>query len=381
MRRGLKLTAFTALTILMVNAGCSGSTTGGPQMPDPVGGMLPTDPKNPDPSQPKQPTPPSGPSATYNGTYECSSQLDLTQNGVLPGVTGPILNALSRLKDCPGASVVLALDIAHHGLIPGSFNTNPPVGCPTSTNFARNLIVGFLNQLITDQLYNNVPLADQIATLLDGLGEMFKYPALVEDVKVGIPDASMGVDVEQQVVKVSIKMFGTVMDAPLTAAQLPAAYAKTRGTVTPTAAPIADANFSFQAAPMLVIPIGTLAYQIASPIVFAPFGATNLQGALTNIIDCTSLTSNISNDPTYAWLAPFANAACQAMIAAAALEVETLLNAGKIDASQMDTVTGKMYDVTAKKPQIDYYTDKIDMDVTWKLSSATLQSKLTGERL
>src|SRR5437763_12481796 len=100
MRPNLKLTAFATLTAFAFVAGCSA----GPEahMTGPSGPNEP--PGTPQgPGEPITPTP--APTAKYAGVYSAVAPIDLTQNGVLPGVLGPALGALIELHDHPGKAI------------------------------------------------------------------------------------------------------------------------------------------------------------------------------------------------------------------------------------------------------------------------------------
>ena len=56
-------------------------------------------------------TPP--PTAKYAGVYAAVAPIDLTQNGVLPGVLGPALGALIELHDHPGQAILDIVAIAN----------------------------------------------------------------------------------------------------------------------------------------------------------------------------------------------------------------------------------------------------------------------------
>ena len=382
MRTGLTLSIFALVGALALGPGCSAQAGNGMNPGDPAGSppaSPPSDPTNP-PPKPPAPTPPD-PTATYSGLYEVTSALDLTTGEVLPGVMGPVVSSLAFLKDCPGAAIIKMVDTFSPGTVPGSYNNPPPGVCPTSGNFLRSLATSFVSTLVTNLVYNSYPAVSAIATIIDGLAEMFKYIDVIETIKVGTPDASMGADVEQQITKVSVMMFGNKQTVPLSAVSMAAAYAKTRGSIAPLNAPIADANFSFQAAQNLQIPVGETVYGAVGPILFAPFGATDLSGALKNIINCQQLTSNLSGNFTVQQLlGGVLNAVCDAGLTAIALAAENEIKQITLKADQGDNVAGKLFDASIHRPQLDYFSDKIEMDVAWGIGNGTVQSKLIGER-
>ena len=111
MRPNLKMTVFASLTALaLASSGCNGAATGPmmntPDSPDAPNTNNPDSPNNP--SNPNNPQP--APTAKYSGVYEVVAPLDFTQNGVLPGVWGPVLSATSKLNQKPGVAILELLE-------------------------------------------------------------------------------------------------------------------------------------------------------------------------------------------------------------------------------------------------------------------------------
>jgi hypothetical protein len=127
------------------------------------------------------------------------------------------------------------------------------------------------------------------------------------------------------------------------------------------------------------VPVGSLVYNLAAPILYAPIGsATNLGGVLTNLIDCTEVGTAFHTKTGLP--ASLGTSLCSSGLQAVATSVEAAIDAVKIDASQADGLTGTLTDVTMTKPQADYISDKISLDVKWKVGSIEIPSKIIGER-
>ncbi len=386
MRKTLKMTAFAAMTAFTVIAtGCSGSTQMGPGMPDPGS---PGEQPGPNPSPGPKPSPnpsPAPASANYSGAYAGSSPIDLTQNGVLPGVMGPILGALSRLHSCPGPAMLQLVEVAS----PSTFDytwTNPTSGCPTTSSFVGNLLAGALTSVMQSQLYANVPVLDKIVDITEGITEMFRLIEIREKITIGAPSQAMAVNVEQQVTHIAFTTFGAQTVAPLAANFLPGAYAMTAGSLSPRVAPpIADANLTFAAAPSIAIPVGQLAWDNLSPVIFAPIaGQTTLAATLTTLIDCQSIGNSISNNGNViiSALGGAFTGVCNIALVAAAGAIEQAVKGLTLAGAQVDTVSAVLYDVSAARPQIDYTSDQIaEGVVTWKFSDTNIPSTLTAVRM
>src|SRR4051812_45301799 len=164
MKPTLKLTVFATLTAFAI-AGCN-ADAGGPMMPggDPGsmtggGGDAPTNnPDNPNP-QPK-------PVASYSGVYDVKSNLDFTQNGVLPGALGPALAGLSELHDHPGDALLTILKGANIPYVSDILNKIP--------SFLTSALAGLLDDVIVNNVYKGYPVVDEIANIVMGLTEISK---------------------------------------------------------------------------------------------------------------------------------------------------------------------------------------------------------------
>ena len=125
-----------------------------------AGGAHATDAARAEPDQPGAPpgpgepidTPTPPPTANYSGVYAVVAPLDLTQNGVLPGVLGPALGALIELHDHPGKALLDIVAVANIPTVSDAVKNLP--------SFLRDLLSNLLDKLIIDQLYANVPVVD-----------------------------------------------------------------------------------------------------------------------------------------------------------------------------------------------------------------------------
>jgi len=356
-------------------------------MPEPGPGEMPGEqgkPPKPSPS----PGPSAAPSATYSGAYAGVSPIDLTQSGILPGVLGPILDSLSTLHTCPGVSLIKLIHIVEPDWLDYNWS-NPASGCPTTSNFAGILLSGALNSLIVAQVYQNPngsfsPVVDKIAAITQGISEMFKKIEIRERITIGTPDQAMAVQVEQQVTHVAFTVFGTQSVAPLAANTLPAAYAKTPGSLAPRVAPpVADANLTFEPAPSMVIPVGQLAWDNLAPIIFVPIaGQTTLAATLTTLVDCHGMAVSLSSNATFGFISGAFEGFCTAALIGVAGAVEAAVKDIKLEGAQVDRVSGVLYDVSADRPQIDYVSDQIaEGTVTWRFAGENIPATLTAKRI
>jgi hypothetical protein len=274
---GLMTTATTVLT------GC-GDTGGRSPMPPTMmdGGPPPGDVDGP------------APGPRYAGVYATTTPIDFTQNGVLPGVIGPTLTALTELRDHPGQAIVQLVTLAQ---IPGLSDALAEL--PT---FVRNLLAALLDKLIIDELYENVPVIEQLAAITAGLTDVTKTIELHDLLTVHTPAADGKVLVDLQVREVAFRMLDRRALVRLDGRALAQAHAVLDGSVAPRSTqPAADADLTL-AGGTLTLPLGELVLQAAGPLVFAPFGANDLGGALQNLVPCHAGALQIA-DAVDGWIA------------------------------------------------------------------------------
>src|SRR5262249_54992554 len=93
----LERIAIWGVLVMTVAAGCDAAPASPVVMPPPMTGPV---------EGGGDMAMPPGPRPIYGGVYALPTPLDLTQNGVLPGMAGPALDALMQLHDHPGTAIV-----------------------------------------------------------------------------------------------------------------------------------------------------------------------------------------------------------------------------------------------------------------------------------
>jgi hypothetical protein len=374
----LKLTAIASLTVFsLVAVGCSA----GPEArttPAPT----PT-PTTPDPGTPQgpgdvdNPAPPA--TAHYAGVYATVAPLDFTQNGVLPGVIGPALSALIELHDHPGQAI---LDIVVVANIPdvSDLVKNMP-------SFLKDLLSSLLDKLIIDEVYANVPVVDQITTIISGVTELAKTIDVHSSLTVHTPKPDESVAIDHQVTDVGFTLLNNSTVIAFDANEKAMAHTSMTGTVKPHAnAPVADADLTLAGGTM-TLPFGELLLQAAGPLLFSQFGgATDLNGALNNLVDCAGHAQEIS-DALGGYLSPaLVQNLCTAALGVLADQVTSRIDAIVLSDVQVSAGTAYLLDVSQSKPQPDDQSDRISQG-KWSWSfivaggTATVPSTFAGDRI
>ncbi len=329
--------------------------------PSPIPGEPPDDaPKTPDRV------------ASYAGVYSVVVPLDFTQNGVLPGLVSPALGALGELHDRPGAALC--------NLIKNSLGSLGTV-FRQLPGFVVDGIAVVIDGIIRDHLYANVPIANQLAAIIQGITEIASKVDLRIDMTVHAPTVSGTTRIEEQVTGVDWILFGNRTTVPLPGPALSAASATTTGTVVPHAnRPIADADLAVGAAAM-TLPIGELLLKGLGPLLFSQFGgATDLRGAIQNLYPCATLGQDISD-----YLGGFVLPSEGMALCTGAIGLVSAAFTDRIGALHLDLAAehgkGVLLDLSKTKTQVDYQSDLLTGGTwNWRVDTVNVPSTFSGPR-
>jgi|GEM_PF-2894014 len=382
MRTTFKMSAFATLTAFAVLTGCNSAPTttgpGGDNNPTNPGSHDPGTPPTIDPGTP-DPNMPAAPVAKYDGVYDVKSLLDFTQGGVLPGITGPALGGLSELHDHPGDAIYTILAGASIPYLSDILNKVP--------SFLKKALTGALDDLIIKNLYQGYPVADQVATIIQGIAELSKQVNIHDYLTVGVPNHDNVSVMEHQLTSVDFTYLGAKTTVLFSAAAKANAYAKVNGTILPhTNAPVADADISIPGG-TFKLPIGEMMLSAAGPLLFVQFGgATDLTSALVNLVPCATFAQDISDGVNNVINAADVQTLCEGALGLVAQQVENQIKAITLDNVVLSTVNGKLYDTSMKRPAVDYQSDRIaEGKGSWSFTinggSATVPSAYAGDRI
>jgi len=377
MSRNLTLSAIASLTVLsLVAGGCGAGPEGRTQpMPTPTSPDQPGTPQGP--GEPINNTPP--PTARYAGVYATVAPIDLTQNGVLPGVIGPALSALIELHDHPGKAILDIVVIANIPTVSDLVKNMP--------SFLRDVLSGLLDKLITDEVYANVPVVDQITSVISGITELAKTIDIHSSLTVHTPKPDGTAAFDHQVTDVGFTLLNHSTVISFDANEKMIAHTSMAGTVKPHAnAPVADADLALAGGKM-TLPFGELLLQAAGPLLFGQFGgATDLKGALNNLVDCAGQAQSIS-DALGGYLSPaLVQTMCTAALGAIADTVTSEIDSIVLSDVQVSNGTAYLLDVSQSKPTADYQSDRIaNGKWSWSFTvgggAATVPSTFAGDRI
>ncbi len=330
---------------LLIIAGCNASDNTPPPTnmnPQPVITPSPSPQPGPvDVDGPPAPSPTPAPIANYSGTFNITSPLDFTQNGVLPGIVGPVLGSLGELHDHPGAALYNILE-----------NSN----IPTLSNLLMQVpaalqagLEGLLDNLITTNVYNTYPIVDQITAVISGITQLASKIDVQESVTVHVPVGTT-VAVDQELTGINFTLFGMSHVAPLPS---PTVLHST-GTLTPhNDAPVADADISFTGG-TVNLPIGALILDAAGPLLFSNFGsATTLTGVLQELVPCASFGQSLSNATGGTLDVSIGTDLCNGALAVVGDAVTAQIDSLTLNNVVISPATATLLDVSIQAPHVD----------------------------
>jgi hypothetical protein len=371
----LKLSTFTSLALATALAGgCAPAPAAGMDYTDPSGPTTPMTPGEPTP--PPMPTP-AAPTAKYSGIYSANAAIDFTQNGVLPGIASPALNALTMIGSNPGRALVTMANASGAVNIPSPFD-----------NILGDIITGQLDQILPPDVQNDLNLIGNIAKIT-------KTTVLKNSLTVHTPGAGGTVEVDLQLTGagfdfVDINGNPQHVDVTVPVAQMSASTAKmTMATLTPRPdAPVADADLVLSGG-SLTIPIGAFILQAAGPLIFQPeWGVSDIQSALNKLMMpvCgnfgTAIYDAVQGLTFLEDIQPGVyTTICTTAVGLAAVEIATQLNDLTVSGVSITNGRGVLYDVSTSKPTMDHQSDRIgDGTWSWTFGSIAVPAMLSGDR-
>jgi hypothetical protein len=384
MRATLKISAFATLTAFAVMTTACGGDTGGMVPPgqagDPSGPSNPGTGPAPEGPSVNNPNPAPPPMPSYAGTYEVVSPVDFTQNGVLPGMIGPALGALSQLHDKPGQALIDIVQAAGIPYLSDILNKVP--------SFLEAALAALLDDLIKNNLYKGYPVVDQVASIIQGIFELTKKLEIHDEITVKAAAGAKGqVGVEHQLSGVGFTAFGQKTIVDFSQPARAKAKVTTTADLAPHAnAPVADADLTLLGGGF-TMPIGDLLLQAAGPLLFKNFGnAMTLKDALNNLVPCASVAKSISDGVNGFISVAEAQSLCTGAIGLVADQVEKKIRDITFDGVEVSEGTAKLYDVSIPRPQMDHQSDRMAEGVwTWTFtvgqSSAKVPSTFAGDRI
>lgn len=298
-----------------------------------------------------------------DGTYELSSQIDLTTTGLLPDVANDSLRALSSFREKPSQTL---LDLASAAKVPVVSNVVDIVPGPL-----KDLVLGYIDEHVFKALYQNAPVTEKITGLADDLASVATKFELLTTLDVPAGDA-IGNAKATHAVKGIAWTFGKdrhVVDAPEIVSKISNVEdVPTNAVALEKRSPKLESGRLEVGDHAFKLPLGQFAIKGADLLVKSKFGANDLRDALGKMVDCKKLADDVANrciDPIGPGKVCVGHASEIEKMCSAGLDL--LVDAvrgglGKLDIPLLsfDEGNAKMWDAPAENGALDGVIDRID---------------------
>lgn len=297
-----------------------------------------------------------------DGRYELSSYFDLTSAGVFPDVANDTLKALSNFKEHPSQTMVDLLDAANVPVVPTVLNAIPA--------FIRDYVLGYIDDHIIHSLYQSVPFAQNLTSMLDDLATITTKFELVTTLELPVGDAIGNARASHGFAGVAYTLQNkrTMISAPEVVKNLE------KEAVASNAVALEKRSVELESGRLrlgdhkFTVPIGSFAVLAANKVAKDKLGVANLRGALGKVIDCAAVASDVSKrciDPPGPGKICVDHESEVEMLCNTGLDILASTVEGQIKRLDLPAVhfkdgAAQMWDAPADKGPLDATIDRID---------------------
>jgi hypothetical protein len=296
-----------------------------------------------------------------DGRYELSNQIDLTTTGVLPGQVAEVLKDLSNFEEHPTQTMVDLLNAAHVPVVSDVLNAIPSV--------IRDQLFGFMDDHLVKSLFQNVPFAQSVATMLDDLGSLATKFEIVSSLDIPPTDAIGNAQGTHALTGVAYTWGDKrhVIDGPSVLVQLESKSVKVN------AVPLEKLNSQIETGRLSIddhsfaVPIGSFAVFAADTLAQDKLGAKDLRDGIGKFVDCHGIgqavaTKCIGVGPAQVCVGHAAEVEklCNAGLDILVSTLEDRVKALDIPALHLKSGTAKMWDAPTPGGPMDAVVDRID---------------------
>ena len=352
MRKSMRFTAIATIAALTLATGCSkdegNKNTGSPDMLEPD--TDPVDMKKPPKTDagPVETPPDSDPVPTANvaGIFHKVTTVDLSGKGVLPGVAGDVISALSLIDTAPGTAI---------------YELVANAGIPDVSDALKNLdptlqigIKVLLDNLLVKLVYDKVPEVKQVVDVLAGISEVFQKIEFHSQVALRNYDPATGsAEAQEQFYGVAFDYKGNKQLFKFPVSVLPDAKisgGKKLTNIVPVNAP--EANYKdalLDGGNLKTFPIGDIFVEAIEKMVVLPLsGQPSFAALLNSVIPC----GDISTDPTLQTI-------CSSVISALTETALSPIKNFKFENVTIDRAKVLGFEVSTAQPTVDNLTSRM----------------------
>jgi hypothetical protein len=333
-------------------------------------------------------TPGSGPGAgpdavQLDGTYQLANRLDLASAGVLPDLASSTLESLSKLQSDPAGAIIGILQATNAPVISTLLSALPDI--------VTQQLASFIDDFITSEVYQGVPVADEIAGIVQDTAQLVTQFELDTTLVLSPPDAMGMATATHAVAGVTF----TVGDQTLVVTSPELLSDATQASLQATALHIVEQSPDVENGLLdlgdhaFAVPIGDYAIQGLDQLLMAELGEPDLRSALGSLIDCAGLAQSVANEciaDVCVGHQDEIESVCDSGLDLIASDVETELHSLTIQAMHFHEGEAKMWDAPAPDGPTDGVIDRIDGG-TWTLGIGlssdehATQATFTGTRV
>ena len=325
-----------------------------------------------------------------DGTYEISSYFDLTSAGVFPDAANDTLKALSNFKEHPSQTMVDLLGAAKVPVVPTVLNAIP--------SFIRDQVLGYIDDHIVKSLYQSVPFAQNLTSMLDDLATITTKFELVTSLDLPVGDAIGDSSASHTFAGIAYTWNEkrNVIHAPDVLKSLEKQPVRANAVSLEKRSPELESARLKLGDHMFNVPIGSFAVLAADKLVQEKLGAADLRAAFGKVIDCAALADDVSKrcvDPPgpgkicvdhKSEIEGLCNAGLDVLVGTLQSQIKRLdlplLHMKEGEAQMWDAPVAKgPLDATIDRIDHGYWTATVNVGKTEKTILATFIGRRTGD--
>lgn len=323
-----------------------------------------------------------------DGKYELSNHFDLTSAGIFPDAANDTLKALSNFKEKPTQTFVDLLDAANVPIVPTVLNAIP--------SFIRDQVLGFIDDHVFKSLYQNVPVAKTLTSMLDDLASITTKFELVTLLDLPQGDATGNIQASHSFTGIAYDWQDkrTVIGAPEVVKSLTVQSVAANAVSLEKHSPLLETARLSVGDHKFSVPIGSFAVLAADKLAQDKFGVPNLRAALGKVVDCEALADDVSKrciDPVGPGKVCVGHKTEIKNLCTTGLDVLVGVIQGQIKRLDLPLLhlkdgVAQMWDAPADKGPLDATVDRIDngywtASVNVGKTEKTILATFTGRRL
>lgn len=298
-----------------------------------------------------------------SGTYQLANRIDLASAGILPDLASSTLESLSKLKDDPAGAIIGILQATNAPVISTLLSALPDV--------ITQQLASFIDGFITSQVYQGVPVTEQIAGIVQDTAQLVTQFQLDTTLTIATPDDTGTAAATHALAGATF----SVEDQTLVVTAPDLLSSATQASFQATAVHIVEQGPDVENGLLdlgdhaFAVPLGDYAIHGLDQLLMNQLGVPDLRGALGLLVDCSGLAQSVANEcvgPVCVGHEADLEDVCSQGLDAIASDVEAELHMITLQAMHFHEGEAKMWDAPTPGGATDGVIDRIDSGV-WTL--------------